>query len=468
MNDAVNTYLGSMKFMGEDADKNFLVRVEIVRSGPNRNGWDFQNMETLGKTFLGTPLLCAYVGRQIGDGHNFRETVTVTGEEILDFTGPTAERIVGSISDDPADLWTEEREDGTWVVANGKIWAFYNRQLVDKLALQGGMAVSAEIETYGGYTNEEGIEVYDRWQGMGVTLLHESVPPAVPGANIRAIRAMSEEFKEMKLRAASYHPNQENETVPGDEVLPPEPDHNPTEKGVRHHMAFNKREAERLAEKFTGYTVVGLSEDSKTVALMSENNALYSYTFSEEYGEDGVVASAIQPLTAITVLCGSEDAPIYADIDAILHPMAETISQQNATISNLNAQISTLTEKNGALEKLEHDRRVEMVKASVQKALADICESCDNAETCDNEANAIMENAEDYAAMEDGGKFCGADKAYEKLMSVFAEKVVKARKTAAENKKSRFAWDSFRNGGAGGGSDGLSGLIARLNNGGNA
>ena len=49
-----NDYLGNLKFMGQDEDKNFLVQIEIVRSGPNRNGWDFQNMDALCNTFLGT------------------------------------------------------------------------------------------------------------------------------------------------------------------------------------------------------------------------------------------------------------------------------------------------------------------------------------------------------------------------------------------------------------------------------
>lgn len=329
-----NDYLGNLKFMGQDEDKNFLVEVEIVRSGPNRNGWDFQNMETLCKTFLGTPLLCAYLPNRVGDGHNFREATLPSGEEILDFTGPTAERIVGAISEDPKDLWTEVREDGTWAVARGKIWRFYNRQLVDKLALQGGMAVSAEIETFDGYTNEEGIEVYEKWEGLGVTLLHESVPPAVPGAHIQAIRAMSETFTEMKFKAASYHPNAGEEQGlrdgTGGRNTP-----KTMCKGVNHTMAFNKREAERLAPRFEGYTIVGLSEDSKQVILMSDSYALFSYKFSEEYGEDLVVASHIKPVSSVSVLCGGEEDGVYADLDEIVKSMSATISQDKATISNL-------------------------------------------------------------------------------------------------------------------------------------
>lgn len=457
MSENRNDYLGNLKFMGQDEDKNFYVQVEIVRSGPNRNGWDFQNMERLSKTFLGTPLLCAYLPNRIGDGHNFTEARLPTGERIQDFTGPTAERIVGAISDDPNDLWTETREDGVWAVAKGKIWRFYNRQLADKLALQGGMAVSAEIETFGGYTNEEGIEVYDEWQGLGVTLLHESVPPAVPGANVQAIRAMSEKFNEMKLKAASYHPSEEDQGLAGEG----EGEIKPNEKGMK-RMSFNRREAERLAPMFDGYKIVGLSEDSKRVILMSDSYCLYSYSFSEDFGKDVVVASAITPVTDVSVLCGGEDG-VYADLDEIVKSMSTTISNHSATISNLNARIGTLETENTALKNAEHERRIELVKASVKKALAEISESCDNADTCDNEAAEIIENAEDYAQMESAdGKFCGDTAAYEKVMSIFGGKTLSQMKKNKANMQASFAWNNESN--FGGHNDGgIAGMVAKFN-----
>lgn len=453
-------YLGTLKFMGQDEDKNFYVQVEIVRSGPNRNGWDFQNMETLCKTFLGTPLLCAYLPNQIGDGHNFREKTLPTGEQILDFTGPTAERIVGAISDDPNDIWTETRDDGTWAIAKGKIWRFYNRQLVDRLALQGGMSVSAEIETFGGYTTEDGIEVYENWEGLGVTILHESVPPAVPGANIQAIRAMSDEFKEMKFKAAAYHLNresaQEDETVE---------DGKSPKEGVRKFMSLNRQEVERLSAKFPGYEVVGASDDYSQVILMSDSNGLFSYKFSEEYGEN-VVMEAIAPVKNVSVLCGNEESPVFADLDAILKKLADKCTEQEATISNLNAQIETLNGECKNLREVEHERRVDMVKASIQKALADISESCDNAEcaeNCDNEAAEMEANAEQYAEMETDGKFCGDKSAYKDLMSVYGEKVAKARKMAKAQSAAQYAWSRNDNNSDGQNDDGIAGLLSRIN-----
>lgn len=472
MDEKKNEYLGTLKFMGQDEDRNFYVQVEIVRSGPNRNGWDFQNMETLSKSFLGTPLLCAYLPNQIGDGHNFREKTLPTGEQILDFTGPTAERIVGAISDDPADLWTEVREDGTWAIAKGKIWRFYNRQLVDRLALQGSMSVSAEIETHKGYVNDEGIEVYTDWTGLGVTLLHESVPPAVPGANIQAIRAMSEEFKEMKFKAASYHGESEEEEAEQEQDLAtlsaeekPVNEENPTRKGVNLTMSFNRREAERLAPKFEGYRIVGLSEDSSQVILMSDSYGLYSYKFSEEFGEE-VVASAIQPVTNISVLCGSVEDGVTADMDEIVKNLADTINEQKATISNLNAQLETVNADCEALRQNEHDRRIEMVKESIQKALADISEACDNAdsaENCDNEAADMEANAEQYASMEANGKFCGHTAAYDELMSAYGKKVTASRKEAKAKTMAQFAWNRTDKDADAQNDDGIAGLLSRIN-----
>jgi hypothetical protein len=272
---------------------------------------------------------------------------------------------------------------------------------------------------------------------------------------------MSEEFKEMKFKAASYHPNADEEQgLQGDEGGNNTNEMN--DKGVNHTMSFNRREAERLAPKFEGYTIVGLSEDSKNVILMSETGGLFSYTFNEEYGE-GVVAEAIAPVKNVSVMCGETPA----DLDEIVKAMSATISESKATITNLNARIETLNSENEALKTAEHDRRIEMVKASVHKALEDIAESCDNAENCgnaeycDNEAADIEANAEDYAQMEStDGKFCGADAAYDKLMSIYGKKVAKSRKANNAKSKAHFAWNM-----AAGKADegGVASLVAKFN-----
>lgn len=452
-----NSYLGTLKFMGQDEDKNFYVQIEIVRSGPNRNGWDFQNMERLCKTFLGTPLLCAYLPNQIGDGHNFREKMLPTGEMILDFTGPNAERIVGAVSDNPDDIWTEEREDGVWAIAKGKIWRFYNRQLVDKLVLQGDMAVSAEIETFQGYTAEDGIEVYTEWEGLGVTLLNESVPPAVPGAHIQAIKAMNEQFKEMKFKAASYHPNEAEVQDSAENAGDTENKDTSLNKGVRKHMSLNRREADRLAPLFDGYEIVGLSENSDQVVLM-KNFDFFSYKFNKELGEE-VVASAITPIKNISVLCGSDEDAVNADLDVIIRAMSTEAKENKATIANLNAQLEQVNKDFAAAKESIRTHRMEMVKAAINSAKCEIEDACDNADM-EAECADCEARCEDYATMEQDGKFCGAEQVRADIFKAFGEKQAKNLKAQKENGKARFAWN---NGDKKPADDGIASLLNRFN-----
>ena len=57
----------------------FRVQIDIMREGVNNNRWDYRNVETYWKTFLGKPILIAYVNGKIGDGHNMREVITPDG-----------------------------------------------------------------------------------------------------------------------------------------------------------------------------------------------------------------------------------------------------------------------------------------------------------------------------------------------------------------------------------------------------
>lgn len=437
--------LGLIKFLGQDEQKNYYVQVEIMRDGPNRNRWDFQDVGRLGKSFLGTPILCAYVNNQVGDGHNFREATLPTGEQVLDFTGPTAERIVGAFSDDEDDIWTEEREGQTWLIAKGKIWRFYNRQLTDKLARQGSMAVSAEIETFQGYTNDEGIEVYTEWEGLGVTILHESVPPAVPGANIKAIKAMSEEFKEMKFKAASYSG---------------EPEENKPKKGGNRNMSLNRREADRLAPKFEGYQIVGLSEDSRTVVLMSDSYALYSYKFAEEFGEE-VVQAAIKPIRGVSVTCSIDsENTVDADLDAIVRNMADELAGQKGAVSNLNEQVATLTENLAKAKEAIKLHRIEMVKDAIKATQAEIAEACDDV-SVSAEAEDMVTRCEEYAGMEaEDGKFLGAEKVKSELYMAFGKKQKESLKLAKSKESSRYAWEGSKDPHL---DDGMMGMLARIN-----
>ena len=103
--------LGSLRVLQQDNDLNWDVRIEIMRSGLNENGWDYRNIGRYANTFRGTPILCAYLpGGRIGDGHNMTESRGMDGQVHYSFTDGTAERIVGIIYDTDDAVWTEERD----------------------------------------------------------------------------------------------------------------------------------------------------------------------------------------------------------------------------------------------------------------------------------------------------------------------------------------------------------------------
>jgi len=87
----------------------FLYDVELwmLNEKLTHNNWRFINLEEHRALFAGTPILIAYInqGAGIGDGHNFKvRRDPKTGRERPSFTDADAERIIGSLSDDPEDI----------------------------------------------------------------------------------------------------------------------------------------------------------------------------------------------------------------------------------------------------------------------------------------------------------------------------------------------------------------------------
>lgn len=46
---------GFLRVLQQDNDLNWDVRIEIMRSGLNENGWDYRNIGRYANTFRGTP-----------------------------------------------------------------------------------------------------------------------------------------------------------------------------------------------------------------------------------------------------------------------------------------------------------------------------------------------------------------------------------------------------------------------------
>ena len=216
MNDETyRSFEGELKLMERDGEFLYDVEIWLLNDKVNRNGWRYENLEQNKNLFCGTPILCAYVGKRIGDGHNFSMVKdTETGEEVPSFLDSRAERIVGCLSENPEDIRMEERDGTQWIVGRGFLWAWYARELVNKIEddKANGKEMSISIETLVTRSyDEDGVEVEAEWKVLGTTILGDGVAPAVADARIVALQEITSEFEELKLRAASYIDAHEDE-----------------------------------------------------------------------------------------------------------------------------------------------------------------------------------------------------------------------------------------------------------------
>lgn len=451
------TVLGMLEVLDRDSDLNYNVKLRVMRSGLNRNGWDYRNIEQFAETFKGTPILCAYPGNQIGDGHNMGEALW-NGEVICDFTGPNAERIVGAIGEGENDVWTETGEDGTWIIANGKLWRFYNRQLCDHLAEQGRMEVSAETEVTEEH-DENSVSIFTAWRGLGVTILHETVAPAIPGASIQALKAMdSEKWNSLKLKAASYHPNTEGgEGTPPKAEEPTTPNNN---KGVEKKLILNKRQLAKLNERFKDYVLLQATEneEDKSILVTMRNDSYESFSYRLASMDETIATERIIPV-ACTVSIGEDFSmnadDYFASLSSRVERLSADLSKAEKERDEAQATIKAMTEK-------ENKRRVKAMKEAAKSAL-DKYNADRSAEekVCEEDISCVMAEIDggDYTECADkDGNFCGEEKVCQRVMSICAQKDMEFRAKNAEKKNNQFAWDGIT---APKGDDGTVGALLR-------
>lgn len=425
-----------LKVLGTDSDLNFNVRIEVLRSGWNRNKWNYQNVKQHYKTFLGTPILCAFPRGQIGDGHNMAEARLPNGDVYYDFTGANAERIVGAISDKESDIWTEERGGETWICANGKLWRFYNRQLADHLAEQGGMEVSAETEVYEEHEDGDNGTVFTSWRGLGVTILNEKVMPAVPGANIKALKAISgEKWNSMKLAAASYCSNSGSEAPKTNQTGSESPKE--SEKGVKKHLnTLNKKQLAELNKKFSGYILLAAiqNDDGSTNVKMRNDKFEYS-SYLMQTADETIVP---EKFAALSVHLDMGDG-ITAEVDEIYDAQAAQIVTLNAVKESLENELSEAKKTITSMQEAESRRRMNAAAKTADDTLKAFNEN--RANKIDASAiSAIKSDIENgvYANCADAnGDWNGCKAVEDAVYAVCGRKVAEVE---AKEAKHKFTW----------------------------
>ena len=445
-NGKVNSFVGELKLLAENKGWYQKVELWLLNGITNRNNWRYERLDEHKHLFAGTPLLVAYVGKEIGDGHNFDEVRNADGSVTASFMSATAERIVGYFKD-KMDIRIEERNGQKWIVGTGYIWKWYAQELVAKLKKQGLEGMPISIETLIDEMYMDGsTEVFTKWQVLGTTILGLEVAPAVADANIRALSAIgSKEVREMTLRVASAQQEQAKKE-----------ENNPQTKTNSKGVTQTIMKVKDLESKFPNFTV--LAVNGKNVALLSDKGIPHVST-AEKNGEEIAVGLASE--IAVNASFGEGENAVVVSVDSITEKLNAKITKLQSDLEEEKREKSTALNALETMQKAEKARRVNEVKEAIKKHL---CEIKDNtgANIADNECDDLMtdEKLDEYAECEDkDGKFCGAEKACKDVDAKCMSKIIKAGKEKVNAQKNQFAWDMAKNNTAKTDENGIDALI---------
>ena len=433
-NNAFRSSEGELRILAERDKWRQRVELRLLNKNQTANKWRYENLEEHKNLFAKTPILCAYVGNRIGDGHNFEETVNGDGSVSASYTSATAERIVGYF-DSPEDIRIENINGIDWIVGKGWLWSWYAKELVDKLRKQGleGMAVSIETLVSEEGTKKEGdVEVYYKWTVLGTTILGDDVRPAVREANIRALCALSEnELRRMTaLRVASENPES------GKYTDDPQNQTKKDEKEQKMSKKLKPLSAVDLQPKFSGYSV--LAADNMSVALLSDRGRAAIYTFGE--GEDTVLPEKIEEIAVNAVFTDGENT-VNVDLEKLIGSVTAKLNAQIKATEELTKENAALKNRVNEMENAEKKRRFDAVKSAVKEQFEKVCKSL-NVKISESACDSLLtdESLEMYAAMEKGCEWIGEAACRRDVNSLCMDEITKQNEMRANAAENGFAW----------------------------
>lgn len=439
-------YSGEIRILQRLNDYEFAFEADILRDGPVQGGrWVFENLDEYYKTFAGRPVLVAYIGNRVGDGHNFTtRRDPKTGEEYRSFLDPTAERIVGTISEELSDLTLVEGDNGyTWLRVKGRIFTEYARELVDTIMRTGRMSVSIEANVYD-IREENGVEYYDRWVALGLTILHPDVAPAVPGANIRALADMEEEFESMKLRVASL--------VRESESREEKPQNKSTTKELKKRMNYSKQQLIQLQERFGAeYKVLSAFKKDGSIHVMLMRKSDYTFC-SYEMGENdaSVYLEKIETRSASIVLDAQdgEEALCAEASDVVCGEVTDISAERDACAAEnktLSDALESVKNQLAAMQEFETRRRTAAAKDHAKSILNGY--NANRAEKVSETVIAsVVENAGNGAyntIMDADGNWIGLSAVEKDVKALCADEQMKLDAKHAKDGKTQFVWERF-------------------------
>ena len=442
---------GKLKFLDSRNDKLQPVELWCLNGKTNRNNWQYQNISAHLSDFLNIPILTAYLlgGKIISDGHNYDIRRDENGEEYASFTSADAERIVGWIDDDASVRIQKDDEGIDWVVCRGNLWSFYCHELVQKLKGQGLEGMSISIETLV-FSEDiiDGVAYEKDYTVLGVTILNESVAPAVENASIRTLSHLAEIRNGMKkeiLKAASYIEGKTSETVQGKNNL---------NERMRFNMTyFSRKQCAELTKRFDGYTVIAAAQDDNGihVALLSDNGDIAKYEMNSV--DETIAVERIKACEAtVTFDCdnGEDCEGLHVELSETLAVMSEVVTRANeardTAVAELQRANESLTAAMGTITDMrnaENARRVQSAKAAAKKTLSafNATSEFEISESVLEAVNSDIDNGVYTERVNSEGAWTGDAEVTQRVMAICAGEQQKHNQAKSEKNKSTYIWE---------------------------
>lgn len=445
---------GILRLLSDEEGLQQKVEVLLLNGDVNRNNWKYENLDEHKKLFAETPLLVAYKGSQIGDGHNFDEVLNPDGTVTASFMSATAERIVGWFKAE-SDIRLETIDNKTWIVGTGYIWKWYAQELVAKLRGQGRgrSEMSVSIETLIDEMHKDGdTEVYTKYQILGTTILGDEVEPAVKDASIRALSAIGKaNIRDITLRVASANPQpkcSQGENDEGTGKKKPDP------TNTKGFIPMNSKRIKELNAKFPDFRVLSATENG--VALYSADGDLYYAPYTVE---DSEIFPGVKVAVNAVVVFGEGDNAINVTLEDIRNNDMVKIADLTKELEAAKASATEAENKLATMKIRENDRRVNAIKAAIKSRFDAVRQNAE-CELAEDAVNCLLTDAKvaEYAVMEDAdGKFCGDIAACKDVDAICMDSVLAAGKKRRENARHNYVFNQVI---APDAKDGLDAMIA--------
>jgi len=167
-----------------------------IRDSLNRNESSFtvESLEDAKQTVVNKPILANFTQNDFGSHDSFPKYDPISGKMYEQFI----EKPIGIINES-SDIRIEKVDGHSWLCFSGLVWTEYNFLAVNLLKKRRTNKISVEIKVLSSYLDENNIEIIEKFELLGVTLLGDSVTEGIPNAHLSIMEfSNSQAFSEYR------------------------------------------------------------------------------------------------------------------------------------------------------------------------------------------------------------------------------------------------------------------------------